>query len=211
MDLGRLEGMVDRREGYNYERPPTEKPTIDRFVRNPAQSLSSCFGAGTPVHTLQGVRPIESLGVGDQVLSQDLTTGRLSFVPVLRPVRNKPVATFKLVLGSETIVATGIHRFWKAGQGWVMVRDLKPGDVLRTVGGTVSVGSIESETVRPVFNLEVGDTQTYFVGGPGLLVHDNTLIKPVALPFDAGPDGGGPIGGGGREMGDGDHSPTPFP
>jgi len=154
---------------------------------NSVISSHACFAAGTPVQTFEGPRPIESLRVGDRVLSQNTVSGRLSYVAVLKPIQNKPSPTFKVALGAETVVATGIHRFWKAGHGWAMVRDLKPGDTLRTVGGTVRVGSIESETVQPVFNLEVGDNQTYFVGAVGALVHDNTLMKSVTLPFDAEP------------------------
>jgi len=115
------------------------------------------------------------------------TPGRLSYVPVLRPFHNKPSPTFKIDLGADSVVATGIHRFWKAGHGWAMARDLKPGDVLRTVGGTVRVGSVVTQPVQPVYNLEVGNTRTFFVGGPGLLVHDNSLVNPVPSPFDAEP------------------------
>jgi hypothetical protein len=38
-----------------------------------------------------------------------------------------------------------------------------------------------------VFNLEVDGGQSFFVGGPGVLVHDNSLVQPVSAPFDAGP------------------------
>ena len=41
-------------------------------------------------------------------------------------------------MGGETIVATGIHRFWKAGKGWTMARDLKAGDRLRMIGGVAT-------------------------------------------------------------------------
>ena len=51
-------------------------------------------------------------------------------------------------------MATGIHRLWKAGQGWVMARDLKAGDRLRTIGGIAEVRSVEPDRVQPVFNLQ---------------------------------------------------------
>jgi hypothetical protein len=38
---------------------------------------SSCFAAGTPVETLTGPRAIESVQIGDQVLSQDPGSGAL--------------------------------------------------------------------------------------------------------------------------------------
>ena len=73
-----------------------------------------------------------------------------------------------------------------------MARDLKAGDVLRTVGGTVRVASVEAEPVQPVFNLEVGDTQTYFVGASGVLVHDNSLVTARAAPVRRRAGLGGP-------------------
>ncbi len=39
----------------------------------------SCFVAGTPVWTLTGPRPIESIQPGDRVLAQDPQTGELAF------------------------------------------------------------------------------------------------------------------------------------
>ena len=95
----------------------------------------SCFGAGTRVRTLDGSRPIEEIREGDPILTQNTTTGALSYQPVVVAYHNPPNATFRIELDNETIVATGIHRFWKAGKGWVMARELKPGDRLRTVGG----------------------------------------------------------------------------
>ena len=40
------------------------------------QSHHSCFGAGTPVQTIDGPRPIEQLRFGDQVLTQNLEDRR---------------------------------------------------------------------------------------------------------------------------------------
>ncbi|MBX6313138.1 MAG: Hint domain-containing protein, partial [Isosphaeraceae bacterium] len=145
----------------------------------------SCFAAGTPVRARDGLRAIETLRVGDQVLTQDTTTGALSFQPVLAALHNPPNATYRIELGDTTIVATGIHRFWKAGQGWAMARELKPGDVLRTLSGLARVIAVESDAVQPVYNLEVGRNASFFVGRRGVLVHDYSLAQPTPHPFDA--------------------------
>ena len=50
-------------------------------------------GAGTPVQTRTGPRPIEALRVGDLVLAQDTTTGALGFRPVLFTHHNPPSKT----------------------------------------------------------------------------------------------------------------------
>jgi hypothetical protein len=160
------------------------------FTTN-ASSVSithSCFGRGTPVQTLTGLARIESLKVGDMVLASETTSGTLSYQPIVAIHHNPPAETFKVDLGSDTVVATGIHRLWKAGKGWVMVRDLRPGDVLRTIGGTVEVKQVTAEKVQPVFNLEVAEGHDFFVGKNGVLAHDNSLIQPVADPFDARPE-----------------------
>lgn len=170
---------------------PANKPTVDQLVALdyiPEYSRRhSCFGEGTPVRTLDGPRPIESLRVGDQVLAQDTQTGALGYQPVVAVHHNKPAATLRITLGAETIVATGIHRFWKAGKGWVMARDLKPGDAIRTLGGLAEVATVEAASVQPVFNLEVASGQSFFVGRQGALVHDNSLVRPELKPFDAPP------------------------
>jgi hypothetical protein len=186
------------RQGYAYQSPQTQTtdvPTIDQNVAldfTPSFTrihflTHSCFAAGTAVRTLEGNRPIESIRVGDQVLAQDPQSGALSFRPVVAIHHNPPNATLRVKLGDESIVATGIHRFWKSGRGWTMARDLKPGDTLRMLGGTSRVASLESDSVQPVFNLEVGGGHSFFVGAAGALVHDNSLVQPVSQPFDAEP------------------------
>ncbi len=45
--------------------------------------------AGTVVQALGGRRPIETIQLGDRVLSQNTTTGELSFQPVIRIDRRK--------------------------------------------------------------------------------------------------------------------------
>jgi Pretoxin HINT domain len=151
-------------------------------------SRHSCFGAGTPVRTLEGLSAIEKLRAGDEVLTQDLKTGELKYQAILTAYHNPPNATLRIELDGDKIVATGIHRFWKAGRGWVMARELKAGDALRTVGGTRVVKSVEPERVQPVFNLQVADGQSFFVGESGVLAHDNSVVNPTPNPFDAVPD-----------------------
>ncbi|HEU5117103.1 MAG TPA: polymorphic toxin-type HINT domain-containing protein, partial [Isosphaeraceae bacterium] len=181
-------------KGYAYQPPSQAKPTF--VQRAPLAYIpayggvpfhGACFARGTQVQTLDGLKPIETIQVGDRVLTQDVKTGELAYETVLAPVHNPPAETFRVDLGSETIVATGIHRFWKAGEGWAMVRDLKPGDRVRTVGGVAVVQGISGDQKQPVFNLEVASDRNYFVGKTGFLVHDNSLIETVDQPFDAAP------------------------
>ena len=153
---------ADKR-GYPYSPgEPRRKRTVDQV--SPVTiywcTSHSCFAAGTPVRTLLGLRPIESIQVGDLVLAQDVTTGALGFEPVVGLHHNTPKPTLRIDLGDEAFVATAIHRFWKVGQGWAMARELKVGDEIRRLGGTARVVSIREEKVQPVFNLDVDRCRT---------------------------------------------------
>ncbi len=177
--------------GYVYQSsPPESKPTYTDIVVDPVLSIthSACFAAGTMVQTIDGARPIESIRAGDQVLSQGTSTGTLAFQPVIATHRNSPALTLRIDAGGDSIVATGIHRFWKAGTGWTMARDLKAGDPLRIVGGVVTVDSITPAPAQPVFNLDVARDRNFFVGSQGLLVHDFSFVQPVIEPFDRQPE-----------------------
>ena len=145
----------------------------------------NCFAAGTPVQTMDGLRPIEKLRVGDQVLTQDPRSGELKYQPLLAVYHNPPNETLRIGLSTETIVATGIHRLWKAGKGWTMARELKAGDILRTLEGLAPVKSIDKDRVQPVFNMKVAEGESFFVGKQGVLAHDNSQVNPTPSPFDA--------------------------
>jgi hypothetical protein len=177
-------------QGYSY-RPPEKVVLLQEVPQETPRYFEShsCFAAGTLVATLDGPRPIETLRIGDRVLAQDSHSGELSYQPVLSVYHNPPSETRRIAFEGtdEAIVATPIHRFWKAGRGWVMARDLKPGDPVRTLGGVARVAAVETAPVQPVFNLEVARLHSFLVGRSGTLVHDNSLIDPVTQPFDAPP------------------------
>ena len=191
LDKGAWMAWWTDRQGYAFKEPATttsaEKPTLTQILQ-PYATHHSCFAAGTSVQTIDGPRPIEGLKAGDRILTQDTTTGVLGYQPALAVFHNPPAETLRVRIGGENVVATGIHRFWKAGIGWTMARDLKPGDAIRRLGGTARVESVEPDKRQPVFNLEVARGNDFFVGQGGALVHDNSLVQPVAKPFDATPD-----------------------
>jgi hypothetical protein len=177
--------------GYAYQSPePATKPTYTDVINFQYQPPphGACFSAGTLVRTIGGSQAIETLQVGDRVLSQNTSTGALSFQPVVAIHHNQPSTTMRLLLGGETIIATGIHRFWKAGTGWTMARDLKPGDTLRTLGGITKVESVEPDKVQLVYNLDVAEHRDFFVGNVRCLVYDFSIVQPVLLPFDQTPE-----------------------
>jgi len=173
--------------GYAFQAAQSQRnPTFTQVISasDYLPVSSACFGAGTLVSTVEGPRAIESIQVGERVLSQDTTTGRLSFEPVVVTHRSQPAATLRIDIDGETVVATGIHRFWKADQGWTMARELKPGDRLRSLGGTALVRAIKPDATQPVYNLDVAENRDFFVGPKSFLVHDFSFVQPVSAPFD---------------------------
>jgi hypothetical protein len=171
--------------GYRYESPPQQELAVNASPQYPPPRVYSCFAAGTPVRTLHGKKPIETLRVGDQVLGQDVGSGALGFHPVTVVHHNAPSETVLVQLDNgETLTASIYHRFWRAGRGWALARDLKSGDTLRTLGGVARVTSAPSGPVVPVFNLDVAQAHSFFVGENDALVHDNTLPDPHQKPFD---------------------------
>ncbi len=158
---------------------------IGQFSGPIATMRISCFGAGTLVRTLTGLEPIETLKVGDPVLTQSTRTGALATSRSSPSTTTRPARPSSVRLGEETVVSSEFHRFWKSGQGWVMARDLKEGDRIRTLDGPVAVTRIERGEVVLVYNLDVAEDADFFVGRGGVLVHDNTLPDLRERPFDA--------------------------
>lgn len=144
----------------------------------------SCFAAGTLVHTREGLVPIEGLRIGDLVLTQETRTGSLGYEPILTVYHNPPAPTLKIQLGEEAVLSSTFHRFWKSGEGWVMARDLSPGDFIRTLSGSQAIRSIDAGETQPVYNLEIVDRANFFVGNQGALVHDNSVPSRESCPFD---------------------------
>ncbi len=142
--------------------------------------IGSCFTADTPVWSEYGPRPIASLRVGDRVLSKDVESGELTYRSIVRTTyRETERPLTRLTLAGEPITATGGHLFWVSGTGWVRARDLKPGQLVHTVTGTVRVDAVEEVPTEPTFNLVVDGFHTYFVGDGKALCHDVSLASPT--------------------------------
>jgi len=143
-----------------------------------------CLAAGTLVWTITGPQPIESIVLGDRVLSQDPISGELAYKPVLRTTVRPSSKLVKISLGEETVESSGGHLFWVAGQGWIRARKMQPAALLHGVAGSVRVETVAEGATAPTYNLVVADFHSYFVGRSQLLSHDNTLHRaaPVTVP-----------------------------
>ena len=129
--------------------------------------LGGCFAAGTPLLTPGGAVAVEQLKKGDSVLSraehdQDGPVEARQVAEVYRRL----AAVWQLRLRGRVIGATGEHPFWVKDKGWAPVRLLQAGDWLRTHDGEwVTVEGVRETTeVVVVYNLQVAEHHTYFVG-----------------------------------------------
>lgn len=157
----------------SYRREQTLNPVIS--PRPPVPRQCECLAAGTPVWTSRGPQAIETVTTGDLVLCRDELTGQLDFRSVVRPTVRPTSPTYRLVLESETLIASGGHPFHVPGEGWVRVRDLRPGQFLSTLEGMTEVRSVEPSGEQELYNLVVDGVPTYFAGQSRILSHDNSI------------------------------------
>jgi hypothetical protein len=138
-----------------------------------------CLAAGTQVWTEMGYKAIETIKIGDRVLSQNVDTGELMYKPVLRTTVRASGPLVRLEIDGQYIRTSGGHEFWVAGDGWAKSRNLKSGAVLTALGAPVVLSSAQIDGEGKTFNLVVADFNTYFAGKSRVLCHDNTLRAPT--------------------------------
>ncbi|MBR5786599.1 MAG: hypothetical protein IKY41_07895 [Clostridia bacterium] len=141
-----------------------------------AMNPSFCFVAGTTVLTTLGKKAIENIQVGDIIPCVDHITGELAEKKVVTTTVNKVSRITELDIDGEIIQCTETHPFQVKGKGWVDACNLNPGDVIYTkdwdTAVVKSVCLLEFDEPVEVFNFEVEDCHTYFVGEIGVLVHN---------------------------------------
>ncbi len=140
-----------------------------------------CFVAGTLVLTSSGLRPIESVAVGDTVFSRNQDTGELCIRPVIRATRRPPSSTVSVQIDQDTLQCTDGHLFWISGEGWKKAKDLRPGDTVHSAGYPAVVSKVSPSDDAPTFNLRIADTCNYFVGNSRVLSRDVTPKRSTRI------------------------------
>jgi hypothetical protein len=129
---------------------------------------TGCFGPGMPVPVEFGCKAIKDIKKGDRVWM------RPEHDPTAPPVLGRVAETFKtyapvceLHVGGKVIRVTAEHTFWVRGKGWTAACDLRPGMELRTEDAwTKCERFVDTGESEFVYNFEVAEGHTYFVGDP---------------------------------------------
>ena len=136
-----------------------------------------CFIAGTLIATIDGFKAIEEIKAGDIVLSADEETLQVGYKPVLETYIRKVHRLVHLLINGEEIITTVDHPFYVKGQGFINAVELCIGsELIDNSGNILNVEQIfledlHDETVD-VYNFQVEDYHTYFVGEKYILVHN---------------------------------------
>lgn len=140
----------------------------------PKKCVTACFPAGTPIAVKDGYKNIEDIQQGDFVWSWEEGTGKMALKRVVANMHKQSDALVEIQVGNEKILTTPEHPFWVNGQ-WKEAGELEKGDeLLRTDGIKTPILSISHRTEESteVYNFEVAEWHTYFVGFWMWLVHN---------------------------------------
>lgn len=141
-----------------------------------------CFVAGTSILTAAGYVAIEDIIAGDKVWSENPETGEKELKEVVQTFVNKTDELVHVYVNGDEIIATPEHPFYVPLKGWISAINLRAGDILVLQSGKyVVVELVQHEILESpvtVYNFEVAEFHTYYVGDSAVLVHN--VCKPTS-------------------------------
>lgn len=136
---------------------------------------------GTQVLTEDGYAAIETIEPGDKVYAANPETGEAGYKEVARTFVSEKDEVVHVKVAGETITTTTEHPFYVPNKGWTAAIKLRAGDILVMSNGEyVVVEQVEHELLESpvrVYNFEVEDFHTYFVGDTSVLAHNACRVK----------------------------------
>ena len=148
---------------------------VSSFSGAASQNMA-CFIAGTMVLTTAGLVVIEKIKAGDVVISTNPDTLETARKTVLETYVRQVDKLVHLTINGEEIVTTDNHPFYVQGRGFIEAGKLLIGDKLISINGEDLVIEKffieECENPVTVYNFQVEDYHTYFVGNCAVWVHN---------------------------------------
>ena len=150
----------------------------------------TCFIVGTLILTAFGLVAIENIKVGDKVIATDPDTFEQAEKTVVETYVNETQQLIHLTIQGETITTTWNHPFYVEEKGFVPAGELQIGDRMVGVDGeSYAIDNYQEEIVETpetVYNFQVEDYHTYYVGSAGVLVHNADCGKSKVLDDEGG-------------------------
>ena len=128
--------------------------------------------------TKQGLKAIEEIKVGDQVLSYNDNLEIFEYKDVVELQTNETTELCHIYTETEEIICTPNHSVLTI-DGWKEAKELTNKDLIKTSIGYIKVLSIKLEQLeekQSVYNFNVLGYHTYVVGNDLLVVH-NKCVK----------------------------------
>ncbi len=159
------------------------------YAAGVANNPSACFVAGTAILTNLGSKVIENIQEGDLVWSENIETGEKSLKKVVQTFVRESDELIHVFIDNEKITTTPEHPFYVPQRGWTKSIELRAGDILVLHNGKyVVIEKVQHEILEEpvkVYNFEVEDFHTYYVGNNSVLVHNtcgpNSLLSPTQI------------------------------
>lgn len=145
---------------------------------------NGCFTGDTLILTKEGLKKIDSIKIGDYVLARDDIGETLEYRKVLHVMKKIADEFVHLKIDDEIIKVTPNHLF-KSETGWKSADELQIGEGILNSNGEIKYvkgkEEINYKYTLPIYNLEIEEYHTYFVGQSGILAHNQydteTILK----------------------------------
>jgi len=142
------------------------------------------------IATAVGHIAIEAIEAGDWVWATNPETGETTLKPVVQTFVNQADELVHVTVNGETITCTNEHPFYSPVKGWIVACQLRAGDVLVMLNGErIVVEQVQHELLESpvtVYNFEVADFHTYYVGEKTVLTHNKCSKYYKATRTDDG-------------------------
>jgi hypothetical protein len=158
---------------------------VKTLYQRACKRQKNSFIEGTLVYAENELVPIESLKIGDKVLSFNESTGDYEYKDVIHLVTGyKAYNLYSIVFGGEELIATAEHPFYVNGS-WLDANQLIEGLPLTSIVDTYSVDEvILNVSQAKVYNITVADNHNYFVSSKKVLTHNTDLCDFVTSKVD---------------------------